>query len=82
VCVADVTWFATAGEQIRWQVQLLRRKLLLFFLVITASEMTYIVLSGALNSTATNQSLLLIFKALCLQCLDTVGWAAGRASGL
>ena len=22
------------------------------------------------------------FKDLCLQCFDTVGWAAGRASGL
>ena len=23
-----------------------------------------------------------VFSALCLQCFDAVGWAAGRASGL
>jgi len=23
-----------------------------------------------------------LFTVLCLQCFDTVGWAAGRASGL
>ena len=25
---------------------------------------------------------LLLFGVVCLQCFDTVGWVAGRASGL
>jgi len=34
------------------------------------SKMTYFVFSGMQN------------LALCLQCFDAVGWAAGRAPGL
>jgi len=58
----------------------------------TASEMTYTVSSGALNSTPTptndmicsgvfNLSCLNL-NLSCLQCFDAVGWVAGRASGL
>jgi len=28
------------------------------------------------------QPTILSFSVICLQCFDTVGWAAGRASGL
>jgi len=36
---------------------------------------------GAGNATEENSSVFsLIWIASCLQCFDTVGWAAGRAS--
>jgi len=38
---------------------------------------------GAGNTTEENSSIFsLIQMCYCLQCFDTVGWVAGRASGL
>jgi len=34
-----------------------------------------------LNTIAERRSVLSQFDTVCLECFDTVGWAAGRASG-